>query len=46
VPITGAAQSPLASIPVGLMLILAGGILVGAEAGWGIRRLLRPRRGL
>ncbi len=46
VPLTGAAQSSLASIPVGPMLILAGGVLVGAEAGCGIRRSLRRRRAL
>jgi hypothetical protein len=46
VPSTGAAQSLLASIPGGLMLILGGGALVGVEVGFGIRRLLRRRRAL
>ncbi|HXC78331.1 MAG TPA: hypothetical protein VNU19_14945, partial [Candidatus Acidoferrum sp.] len=46
VPMTGAAQSPLASTPAGLILILAGVALAGAEVGLGIRRSLRRRSAL
>jgi large repetitive protein len=46
VPMTGAAQSPLASPLAGLILILAGGVLAGAEVGFGIRRSLRRRSAL
>jgi hypothetical protein len=45
VPSVGAAQLPLTSVPLGLMLILAGGALAGVGVGSALRRSPRQPRG-